>query len=180
MNFSRATGLLILLASLSYASTALPAELPSTLKLVTHNAVAIKAEAGDIWPHILDPNHWKAGAELLPVEGKDHLFKAVMPDYPETVAYFVENVELEVEHRRTIRLVQADGSLLGYASWELTPLDEGVMVEYHVYSEMPAPPQFSPEELKEVQTAYTHENASRFQSELETLKKLVEEEDISD
>ena len=175
MNFPRPTGLLILLASLTYAGTALPAELPPTLKLITHNAVVINAEAGDIWPHILDPNHWKAGAELLPVEGEDHLFKAVMPNDPEAVAYFVENVELHVEHRRTIRLVQANGSLLGFASWELTPMDQGVIVEYHVYSEMPAPPQFSPEELKEVQYAYTQENASRFQSELETLKKLVEE-----
>lgn len=175
MNFPRPKGLLALLASLTLGSSAVATELPPTLKLVTHSGVVINAQASDVWPHILDPNHWKAGAELVPVEGEDQVFKAVMPNDPEVVAYFVENVELDAEQRRTIRIVQPDGSLLGYASWELTPVDEGVMVEYHVYSETRAPPELAPEALSEMQSAYTQENAARFQSELETLKQLVEE-----
>ena len=47
--------------------------------LVTHNSVLIQAPAEKIWPHIVDPNEWKAGAQLLPADEKGQVFKAVMP-----------------------------------------------------------------------------------------------------
>ena len=41
------------------------AEVSRDLSLVTHNAVVIAAKPERIWPYIVDPDAWKAGARLL-------------------------------------------------------------------------------------------------------------------
>ena len=87
------------------------------LSLVTHNAVVIAAPPERIWPSIVEPDAWKAGAQLVPVEGAEHRFRAVMPDEPDIALFHVTNVEFDAPHRRTIRLNALDGALIGHASW---------------------------------------------------------------
>ena len=106
----------------------------------------------------------------MPVEGAEHRFKAVLPDDPETALFHVTNVEFDAPHRRTIRLNALDGALIGHASWELTPVDGGTRVAYHVYSQQTAPPSQPPIDRE----AYVQANRTRFQEELNALRKLVE------
>ena len=146
------------------------AEASRDLSLVTHNAVVIAAAPERIWPHIVHPDAWKAGARLVPVEGAEHRFKAVLPDDPETALFHVTNVEFDAPHRRTIRLNALDGALIGHASWELTPVEGGTRVAYHVYSQQTAPPGQPPIDRE----AYVQANRARFQEELNALRKLVE------
>ena len=140
------------------------------LSLVTHNAVVIAAAPERIWPHIVVPDAWKAGARLVPVEGAEHRFKAVLPDDPETALFHVTNVEFDAPRRRTMRLNALDSTLIGHASWELTPIDGGTRVAYHVYSQQTAPPGQPPIDRE----AYVQANRARFQEELNALRKLVE------
>lgn len=165
----RATACLLLAATVSaVAQTA--SEAPVDLSLVTHNAVIIAAPAERIWPHIVEPDAWKAGAQLVPVEGAEHRFQAVMPNDPDTPLFHVTNVEFDPPARRTIRLNALDGVLIGFATWELTPANGGTRVAYHVYSQQEAPPG-SPAIDRE---AYVEDNRTRFQDELNALKALVE------
>ena len=140
------------------------------LSLVTHNAVVIAAAPEGIWPHIVDPDAWKAGARLVPVEGAEHRFKAVMPDDPDTALFHVTNVEFDAPRRRTMRLNALDGALIGHASWELTLVDGGTRVAYHVYSQQTLPPGQPPIDRE----AYVQANRARFQEELNALRTLVE------
>ncbi len=140
------------------------------LSLVTHNAVVIAAAPEGIWPHIVDPDAWKAGARLMPMDGAEHRFKAVMPDDPDTALFHVTNVEFDAPRRRTMRLNALDGALIGHASWELTPIEGGTRVAYHVYSQQTLPPDQPPIDRE----AYLQANRARFQEELNALRKLVE------
>lgn len=143
--------------------------LAQTLDLVTRNGILIAASPQAIWPHIEDPGGWKAGAQLVPLDEQGSRFKAVMPDAPDAILFHVANVELDPPRRRTIRLNALDGALIGFASWELRPQGEGTWVAYHVYTQMPAPPDQPPP------ADYRQTNRDRFQQELETLRRLVEE-----
>ena len=167
-------GVLSTMACLALANTSAQAqttsEAPVDLSLVTHNAVTIAAPAERIWPHIVEPGAWKAGAQLVPVEGVEHRFQAVMPDAPDTPLFEVTNVEFDPPARRTIRLNALDGALIGFATWELTAMDGGTRVAYHVYSQQEAPPG-GPAFDRE---AYVEDNRKRFQDELNALKALVE------
>ena len=140
------------------------------LSLVTHNAVVIAAAPEGIWPRIVDPDAWKAGARLVPMDGAEHRFKAVMRDDPDTALFHVTNVEFDAPRRRTMRLNALDGALIGHASWELTLVDGGTRVAYHVYSQQTLPPDQPPIDRE----AYLQANRARFQEELNALRKLVE------
>jgi hypothetical protein len=150
--------------------------------LVTHNSVVIAATPAEVWPKIINPSGWKAGAQLVASEGDPAqvgaTFKAVMPDTPEQVAFYVTNVEVVPEQTRAVRLNTPEGALIGYAIWELTPVEGGTEVVYHVYSQAVVPAaalaSMSQAEIDALRADYGPSNATRFQSELETLKKLVE------
>lgn len=148
-------------------------EAPVDLSLVTHNDITIAAPAERIWPHIVEPDAWKAGAQLVPVEGAEHRFLAVMRGDPDTPLFAVTNVEFAPPARRTIRLNALDGALIGFATWELTPTEDGTRVAYHVYSQQEVPPG-APAIDRE---AYVEDNRQRFQAELTSLKVLVEAAD---
>ena len=142
--------------------------LAQTLDLVTHNGILIAAPPEEIWPRIEDPSGWKAGAQLVPLDEQGTRFKAVMPDAPDVILFHVANVELDPPRRRSIRLNALDGALIGFASWELRPQGEGAWVAYHVYAQMPAPPE------QPLPDDYRQANRDRFQQELEALRRLVE------
>ncbi len=150
--------------------------------LVTHNSVVIEATPAAIWPRIVDPSEWKAGAKMVLVEGDPAKtgarFKAVTAEAPDQASFYFTNLEMVPEQRRTIRLNTPEGALIGYAVWELTPVEGGTEAAYHVYTEAVIPAaafaSMSAEEIDAVRAEYSPSNAKRFQAELETLKKLVE------
>jgi len=152
------------------------------IDLVTHNSVLIHASPTSIWSKILEPGEWKAGAKLIAIEGTPEQsrakFKAVMPETADQVAFYADNIEVLPERRRTMKLSMPDGSLMGYASWELSELDNSTLVQYHVYSEVVIPEAsltgMSEVEMATLRAGYQSSNYQRFQQELEVLKQLIE------
>jgi hypothetical protein len=153
-----------------------------TLDLVTHNETLIAATPAKIWPFIVDPGAWKTGPRLIPSNGDPgHLgekFKAVMPDAPEKVLFYAQNVEIEVPRRRAIRLNAPDGALIGFAIWELHPHNGSTSVAYRVYSQITLPAgaagAATAADASAAQTNYFNSSYRRFAAELAALKLLVE------
>jgi len=171
----RAPMVSVLLLGLAHSAAAQPP--PAPVDLISHEAVLIRAASSKVWPHILDPHAWKQGAALVPLPAPDGRvrFKAVMPDHPETVVFYAEQIELIDGQRRTMRLNTVDGTLIGYSSWVLTPQPGATLVEYHVYStvDLGQPAANAAERLK-LERDYRVLNQQRFLAELEALKRLVE------
>ena len=163
-------------------SAAVPADGAMEIDLITHNSVVINASPAAIWPKIVDPSEWKSGARLVLIEGEADKprakFKAVMPETPDQVAFFAYNVEMIPERWRTVRLHLPDGTMMGFAGWEIAPQEIGTRVSYHVYSLVELPESslagMTDEERTKLRADYLTLNAKRFQDELEVLKKLVE------
>jgi hypothetical protein len=154
-----------------------------TIELNSHTSVLIDLPAEKIWPHIIDPSAWKQGASIIHIDGPEgglgEVTGAIMPDAPETILFYAKTVELEPNRRKTIKLYGTEGGpLIGFASWQLEPVDGSTRVSYHVYSESPladvgladAPT----EEVQAFQIEYHKANHERFQRELEGLKKILE------
>ena len=149
-----------------FATALLLASAARAEDLVTHNSVLIQADAEKIWPLIVDPSSWKAGAQLIALDAAGMKFKAVMPDAPDTALYQVYNVEFVRGKRRTMRLASLDNALMGYATWHLETVNNATLVTYDVYSYLAIP--------DEMKATYHEENYKRFQAELEKLKGLIE------
>jgi hypothetical protein len=173
--------LALLLGMLASASGASAQDRPA-INLNTHSTVAIDRPATAIWPHILDPSSWKQAAKLWhhagPVGQVGEIFAAGDPADKRQVMFFIENVELIPNERRTIKLYQADGTLIGFASWSLRAEGGRTVVGYDVHSETrldsaqaKAMPPARARETERVQQA---ENQRRFDDELLALKRLVE------
>jgi hypothetical protein len=154
--------------TLLFITTLLASFVAQGADLVTHNSVLIKADAATIWPRVVEPGEWKQGAQLVAIDDTNMVFHAVMPDNPDQPLFLVVTTEFVPDARRTIRLSALDGSLMGYASWRLQPVDGDTLVTYDVYSYAAA----LPEGLSEGQ--YVKMNRDRFQAELEGLKALIE------
>jgi hypothetical protein len=150
------------------------------MDLVTHNGVLIVAAPAKIWPYIVDPNAWKTGATLLSMGGKPggigERFSAVATADPEKVLFIVENVEIVTERRRTIRLEDTDGTLIGFAAWQLISRNDSTLVQYDVYCQLTSN-LMEPSWNGPLAAEAEHREASyrRFAEELDSLKKLVEE-----
>lgn len=150
---------------------------PAPVDLISHEAVLIRAATSKVWPHILDTHAWKQGAALVPLPASDGRvrFKAVMPDRPDAVMFYAEQVELVDGQRRTMRLNTVDGALIGYSSWVLTPQPGATLVEYHVYSSVDlGQSAATAAERLQLERDYQVLNQRRFLAELEALKRLVE------
>ena len=150
------------------------------LNLTTHSQVEIDRPAAAIWPHILDPSPWKQGLKLTyhagPAGQVGEILGARDPASG-AVAFFAENVEVVPNQRRTIKLYDPSGRLLGFASWTLTDRNGRTAVGYDVYSEtLLAPEQArqSKEALAEQERQAYESNKKRFDAELVALKRLVE------
>jgi len=154
------------------------AQEPAAIELITHNQIEIARPAEAIWPLILDPGSWKQGARLErrggPAGAVGETFAALGPGGEP--AFFVENVELVAARRRTIKLTQPDGRLIGFATWWLVPTPTGSLVGYDVYSASPLPPgsRLAREEIARQRAEAETANHQRFAAELATLKRLVE------
>ena len=152
-----------------------------SVDLVTHNDIVVRASARQIWPYIVDPTKWKSAVRLIAVDGAPcgigRRYRAAMPNDRDNVLFLVEDVEWFVERRRTIRLNEAEGALIGFSSWELTPAGRATKVTYDVYCQLQMPDAV----VSEVSTdrSSTREdfhlaNHRRFAEELTVLKRLVE------
>src|SRR5258706_14406728 len=152
------------------------------MNLVTHSEVTIARAAAVIWPHIVDPNDWKQGSKLWhhsgPSAEEGEIFAAGDPATKAKVAFFVENVELVPQKRRTIKIYLPDGTLLGFATWTLRSAGAGTVAGYDVYSET----RIDPGQAKAMSLADRlaaerldrEANEKRFDRELVELKRLVE------
>ncbi|HEX4936892.1 MAG TPA: hypothetical protein VFV33_27105, partial [Gemmatimonadaceae bacterium] len=125
---------------------------------------------------------WKKGNRLAhrsgPVGGVGEVFAAVNMTDPTRTDYFVENVELDPNRRRTIKLTSTDGVLVGFASFVLEEANGATKVGYHVYSETVIPPArlkaTTLEALRDSERAIRESSARRFHEELLALKALAE------
>jgi hypothetical protein len=170
-----------LLSLICLAAVATPPRLH--IDLVTHNSVVIDRPAAAIWPFIVDITAWKSGPHVRHLDGPrdqvGEVFVANMPDSSSKPLFRLENVEFVPGQRRTIKLYGDEtGSLIGYASWELQEVAGKTRVTYDVYSQIDLSGEdaksATPQDLAAKRTQYETANATRFQSELQTLKHLVE------
>ena len=102
-----------------------------------------------------------------------------MGDSTSKPLFYIENVELKKDKRRTIKLYGANnGPLLGYASWELEEHSGRTRVTYHVYAEILLTAQeingLTTEDLSKAQAGYVADNEVRFRTELQDLKRRIE------
>lgn len=151
--------------------------------LVTHHEVTIDRSAERIWPHILETNGWKTGPKLEHVDGPVHqrgeIFAAMMRETSAEPLYFVENVEVIPNKRRTIKMYGSDaGRLIGFASWELRESSGSTLVTFDVYAEyLPSarvPVDADPKKRAAAESELARVQNARFEAELLTLKGLVE------
>ena len=110
----------------------------AVIDFLTHNKVRIKASPAAVWPRIVDLEGWRTRQKLVLVHGAlDQVgarFHAVASEAPDAPLFVVENAEMLAAQRRTIRLTGLDGHFIGFATWELTPMDGETIVAYDVYS----------------------------------------------
>jgi len=152
------------------------------INLNTHSRVEIERPAAAIWPHIVDPNSWKQGLELTRRAGTagqlGEILAAGDPGSPGGVAFFAENVEVVPNQRRTIKLYEPAGRLLGFATWTLQESNGRTVVGYDVYAETLLAADQARSMTSEVVAAREREgyqtNKQRFDAELVALKRLVE------
>lgn len=173
---SMARHLVMSVVLVGVASSASAESPVASVDLISHEVVLVRATSSEVWPHIVKPDGWKQGAALVPMPSNDGRvrFKATMPDQPETVVFYAEQVELIEGQRRTMRLNAVDGTLMGYSSWVLTSQPGATLVEYHVYSTVNLGQPLTKEERLKFERDYQTTNQRRFVSELEALKRLVE------
>jgi hypothetical protein len=172
---------LALLAATATIASEAGGQTRPALDLVTHSEVTIDRRAAVIWPLIVDPSGWKQGLVLSHHSGPrgeaGEVFAARARD-DTTIAFFVENVELEAARRRTIKLYSPTGTLLGFATWTLEERGGKTAVRYDVYSESLVTSEqaaaLGAEELRRQASANLATNKSRFDAELLALKRLVE------
>ena len=146
------------------------------VNLVTHNRIVIARPAAAVWPFIVEPNSWKMGAKLVHRSGSSGQVGEVFSAAEANAPFLVENVELVVDRRRTIKLYQADGALIGYATWTLDENGGKTTVGYDVYAEslIPAGSGTTADARAEAERAERKANIKRFDAELAALKGLVE------
>src|SRR5688572_6365027 len=109
---------------------------------VSHGEIAVSASPEAIWPAIVDTNGWH-GTWLTSVGGPPgevgERFHASDPANREVALLHIENVELDLGRRRTIRINTPDGSFSGYSSWLLTERGAETVVGYDVFCLYPFP-----------------------------------------
>lgn len=152
------------------------------VNLVTHSRILIDRRPAAIWPLIVEPSGWKQGLALVHRSGppgeEGQVLAAIDPGNPERVVFLVENVEVVPGERRTIKLYEPGGALLGFALWTLDPEGDRTRVGYDVYSESRLPPgadgRVDPAALAALAREARETNQRRFDAELMALKRLVE------
>lgn len=124
-------------SSMGKADNYKPRNMP--IDFLTHNVVRIAAPESFVWPYVLDSNSWKAGAKMFSIDGErgtiGERFRASMAETSEPL-YMMETVELITDKRWTVRLDDLDGTLIGYATWELPQDNGGTLLQYHTFCQL--------------------------------------------
>jgi len=175
-------GALVVVALTSSMAAAVDAQERLAGHLITRNEVVIDRPASQVWPYIMDPLEWKQGQRLRHLSGipgqVGELFGGFDAGTPELVTLHLQNVELRPNERRTIKLMQPDGTLLGFATWTLVEENGRTAVSYDVSMESGFPAGqvmgHDNDEMEAMERAAYESNVRRFQAELEALKALVE------
>ena len=169
-------------ALLALVTTAAPAfaQVPAATHLVVQRAITIDRSTVAVWPHIVDPTAWKQGNRLAhhsgPWGAEGEVF-AALPPSGGAPDYFLVNAELVPYHRRTMKLVGTDGTLIGFATYSLEERDGRTTVRYDVFAETRLPAGATAGALDTARAraaAGQRSSAQRFDAELAALKRLVE------
>jgi hypothetical protein len=149
------------------------------IDFVTHSEIVVNADAGSIWPYLMNLSEWKKGPELVPIDNKSSSVGGrykVVAGNPSQVAY-IENVEVVPAKLRTIRVDNPDG-FYGYASWRLTSQDgQSTLVQYDVYMRTTLSVRGAQPSSADIAAARKNlydAQYRRFAEELAVLKRLVE------
>ena len=181
MNFAYLIPILIVgVIPQSVSAEAMPPKRVSR-DLVTHDSIVINERAARVWPLIEDNSRWKKGLKTRHLDGVPGQTGEVLAacDAAGKPVFYIENVEVAANKRRTVKLYDAENrSLIGYASWVLEEFSGKTRVSYHVYAEIALSAQdvqgLTAPDLARQQAQYSEENQRRFQAELRELKRLVE------
>ena len=150
--------------------------------LLAHSVVEIERSAAEIWPHILNPLPWKQGLRLRLLAGTADRVGALYGGFgeqsPGVIELLLQDVEIEPERRRTVKLMGRDGTLQGFATWTLEERDGATRVTYDVTSQSALPPGqvdgLDTRTLLQMERELYAASQRRFDSELAALKRLVE------
>lgn len=150
--------------------------------LIAHSSVEINDSAAAIWPHILNPLPWKQGLRLRLLAGTADqvgaLYGGFAEQTPEVIELLLQDIEMEPERRRTVKLMGPDGTLQGFATWTLEERDGSTRVAYDVTSESTLPrgqvDGLDTQTLARMERELYAASQRRFDSELAALKRLVE------
>jgi len=171
----------IVAAAMSAAALA-NAQQRIAINLNSHSEIEINRPAAAIWPHIMEPNSWKPDRQLVHYAGPagqlGEVFAIGGSAAPGKVWFFAENVEIVPNQRRTIKLYDPEGRLLGFSTWLLTESHGRTRVEYDVHAESLLSAEKAKEATSESIAAQQLEgyevNKKRIDAELGALKRLME------
>lgn len=148
--------------------------------LITHSEVSIEASQAEIWPFIVDTSEWKTLATSTRVSGNTGEYGEIRlikgGEGASAYQFWTKVIELVPQKRKVIAIYfdeQAKGDV-SYAAWTLFTYSDSTMVTYDVYSvnRMADIPQ---ENVASIREQVTRPNKTRFDQELQLLKRLVEE-----
>src|SRR5262245_7582266 len=107
-------------AAMAVDATAQGSQQPRlAINLITHAQIEIDRPPSAVWPYIVETNAWKPNRQLTPVSGNkgelgEILSVARGANAGGGVWFLVENVEIVLNERRTIKMYDSGGKLLGY------------------------------------------------------------------
>jgi len=127
---------LLLVATPCVALSAVSEE-RAAVNLNAYSQIEIDRPVATVWPYIVDTNSWKPERRLThrsgPVGQVGEVLAIVGPTGK--VWFLVENVELVANQRRTIKMYDPDGKLLGFATWKLQATGDHTLIEYEIHGE---------------------------------------------
>lgn len=126
---------------------------PETIDLLVHSRERINAAPAVLWPYIVGMN-WMEYPKLVPISGEPgqigERFAGHFDEALEVAAYYVVNVELTPNRRRTMRIEGLDNIPMGFTTFELIPNGAETIAMYDVNLRAPLPEGMSAEEMLSV------------------------------
>lgn len=169
------------MAALSFSALTAGADEPRlAINLLAEGQVDIDRPATDVWPYIVDTNSWKPNRPMVhhsgPVGQLGEVFAIVSPQRRDQIWFLAENVELVPNKRRTIKLLDLKGDLLGYAVWRLAENQGKTSIDYQILAESRVMPEqkLTAEQVAEMQRKGYTDNKQRVDDEFVELKRRLE------
>lgn len=150
------------------------------INLIAEGQVEIERPAAVVWPYIVDTNSWKPNRPMVhhagPTGQVGEVFAIVAPQRPDQIWFLAENVELVPNERRTIKLLDLKGNLLGFAIWRLSEQQGRTSIEYQILAESRVLPEqkMTAAQVAEGQRKGYADNKQRVDDEFAELKRRLE------